>query len=158
MKYIKFQQNLLKAIDARDGWKHKPFNYFYFETDDKICICPQGHYFVMTPKVQFYLDKEKVFKNIAPFKNVKCYLNPDDLQVAIDTHTIKNDVTVIKNKLNLHKFVIGDESIFVDESKLKYFELENSTFKGTNRKNPIFIYEDEEQVGMVLPVNYKEGE
>ena len=57
---MKFQQDLLKAADERDGWKHKLFNYPWFETDDKIFICPQGHYFIAILKVQFYMDKEKV--------------------------------------------------------------------------------------------------
>ena len=154
---MKFQQDLLKAADERDGWKHKLFNYPWFETDDKIFICPQGHYFIAILKVQFYMDKEKVFKNTTPLNGGKSFLNPDNLQMATDTHTI---VMVDKNKakMKLHKFVIGDEVIFLDENNLKYFDLEDSTFKGTNRKNPIYIYENEELVGMVLPVNHKEEE
>ena len=151
---MKFQQDLLKAADERDGYKHKFFNYPWFETDDKIFICPQGYYFIAILKVQFYMDKEKVFKNITPI-NGKSFLNPDNLQMATDTHTIV--VADVKAKMKLHKFVIGDEVIFLDENNLKYFDLEDSTFKGTNRKNPIYIYENEEMVGMVLPVNYKEG-
>ena len=150
---MKFQQDLLKAADERDGWKHKLFNYPWFETDDKIFICPQGHYFIAILKVQFYMDKEKVFKNITPI-NGKSFLNPDNLQMATDRHTIV--VADVKAKMKLHKFVIGDEVIFLDENNLKYFDLEDSTFKGTNRKNPIYIYENEELVGMVLPVNHKE--
>ena len=150
---MKFQQDLLKAADERDGWKHKLFNYPWFETDDKIFICPQGHYFIAILKVQFYMDKEKVFKNITPI-NGKSFLNPDNLRMATDTHTIV--VADVKAKMKLHKFVIGDEVIFLDENNLKYFDLEDSTFKGTNRKNPIYIYENEELVGMVLPVNHKE--
>ena len=157
MKNIKFQQDLLKAADERDGYKHKLFNYPWFETDDKIFICPQGHYFIAILKVQFYMDKEKVFKNITPINNTgKSFLNPDNLQMATDTHTIV--VTDVKAKMKLHKFVIGDEAIFLDENNLKYFDLEDSTFKGTNRKNPIYIYENEELVGMVLPVIHKEEE
>ena len=154
---MKFQQDLLKAADERDGYKHKLFNYPWFETDDKIFICPQGHYFIAILKVQFYMDKEKVFKNTTPLNGGKSFLNPDNLQMATDTHTI---VMVDKNKakMKLHKFVIGDEVIFLDENNLKYFDLEDSTFKGTNRKNPIYIYENEELVGMVLPVNHKEEE
>ena len=154
---MKFQQDLLKAADERDGYNHKLFNYPWFETDDKIFICPQGHYFIAILKVQFYMDKEKVFKNTTPLNGGKSFLNPDNLQMATDTHTI---VMVDKNKakMKLHKFVIGDEVIFLDENNLKYFDLEDSTFKGTNRKNPIYIYENEELVGMVLPVNHKEEE
>lgn len=158
MKYMKFQQDLLKAADERDSYKHKFFNYPWFETDDKIFICPQGHYFIAILKVQFYMDKEKVFKNITPNNNYeKSFLNPDNLQMATDTHTIVM-VDKTKAKMKLHKFVIGDEVIFLDEKLLKYFDLEDSTFKGTNGKSPIYIYENEELVGMVLPVIYKEEE
>ena len=154
MKYIKFQQDLLKAVDERDGWKHKLFNYLWFETDDKIFICPKGHYIIAILKDQFYMDKEKVFKNITPF-NGKSFLNSDNLQMATDTHTIV--VSDVKAKMKLHKFVIDDEVIYLDENNLKYFDLEDSTFKGTNRKNPIYIYENEELVGMVFPVMHKDG-
>ena len=154
MKYIKFQQDLLKVADERDGCKHKLFNYQWFETDEKIFICPNGYYIIAILKVQFYMDKEKVFKNITPF-NGKSFLNPDNLHMATDTHTIV--VADVKAKMKLHKFMIGDEVIFLDENNLKYFDLEDSTFKGTNRKNPIYIYENEELVRIVLPVLHKEG-
>ena len=52
----------------------------------------------------------------------------------------------------LRVFSNGNENIYVDESLIKYFDLENSTFKGRNRKSPIYIYEDEVMVGVVLPV------
>lgn len=156
MKYLKFQQDLLKAAEARDGWKYKPFNYPWFETDDKIYICPQGHFVVAILKIQFYLDKEQIFRNQLPI-NGKSFVNPDGLQTATDTHTTQK-VSVFGKKMNLHKFTVGDEAVFIDEDKLKYFDLTDSTFKGTNRKSPIYIYEGKELVGMVFPVNHKEGE
>ena len=59
---MKFQQDLLKAADERDGWKHKLFNYPWFETDDKIFICPQGHYFIAILKVKY--KKIKIVEKI----------------------------------------------------------------------------------------------
>lgn len=153
MKYMKFQQDLLKAADARD-WRNKAFNYPWFETEDKIIICPEGHYIMAIWKGLFYLDKEKIFKGKAPF-NGEYLINPDNLETAVDTHST---VTLTGLKKCLHKFTVGEESVFLDENNLKYFDLNSSTFKGTNRKSPIYIYENEEMVGAVLPVNYMEAE
>lgn len=145
----------MKAAEARDAWKHKPFSYPWFEDEHRIFICPQGHYFVVIPKILFYLDKDKIF-NTTPI-NGKTLLNQDNLEVATDTHIIQ-EAKVFDKKMKLHKFTVSDETVFLDNDKLKYFDLEYSTFKGTNRKSPIYIYENEALVGMVLPVNYTEGE
>lgn len=153
MKYLKIQQDLLKAVEARET-KGKSFIYPYFETNDKIFICPEGHFFVAIPKFRFYLDKKMVFKEQSPVNGEKV-INADGLQTAIDTHTTQS-INVYSEKMKLHKFTIGDEAVFVNEVRLKYFDLKNSTFKGTNRKSPIYIYEDEELVGIVLAVNHKE--
>lgn len=152
MKYLKFQQDLLKAAEARDGWKRKPFHYPWFENEHSIFICPQGHYFVSIPRSLFYLDKDKVL-NTPPFDGKSFLKDYDDLELVTDAH-----VTQDVDKMKLHKFAIGNESVLLDEDNLKYFDLSHSTFRGTNRKSPIYIYEYEALVGMVLPVNHKEGE
>lgn len=152
MKYLKFQQDLLKDADARDC-KNKFFNYPWFEDEHRIFICPQGYYFVVIPKFSFYLDKDKVL-NTTPINGKSLLKDYDDLEMAIDTHIIRN----IDEKMKLHKFTIDNESVFLDENKLKYFDLAHSTFRGINRISPIYIYENKVLVGMVLPVNYKEGE
>lgn len=51
---------------------------------------------------------------------------------------------------------IANESshAWVDEKKLKMFS-KDCTFRIYNRKSPVFVYEDNELVGLVLPVNVK---
>ena len=56
------------------------------------------------------------------------------------------------DKKTLRVFNKGKENIYVDESLIKYFDLENSTFKGHNSKSPIYIYEYEVMAGVVMPV------
>ena len=68
--------------------------------------------------------------------------------------TVTDDKKVVDKK-TLRVFSNGDENIYVDESLIKYFDLEKSTFKGRNRKSPIYIYEDYNMVGVVSPVNVK---
>ena len=65
--------------------------------------------------------------------------------------TLTDDKKVVDKK-TLRVFNKGDENIYVDESLIKHFDLENSTFKGKNRKSPIYIYENYNMVGLVLPV------
>lgn len=154
MKYLKIQQDLLKAVEARDQ-KHKPFNYPWFEMDESIFICPGGHYIVRIPCVFWYLDKDKIF-NTPPINGKSFIENFYDLDEATDTH-ITQDVIADDNKKKLHMFTVGDESVLLDEVNLKYFDLADSQFRGTNRRNPIYIYEDETLVGMVLSVIHNEA-
>lgn len=158
MKHIKFQQNLLKMADARDGWKHKPCNLPWFETDDRIWICPGGVLCVGILKSQFYLDKEKIFKDSQPLTNGKKIIDfGRDANEAVDTHITMN-VKVKGVKMTLHKFTAKDETIYVDEQLLKDFELDISHFTGTNTRNPLYVWEDDEIVGVVYPVNHKDGD
>ena len=154
MKYLKIQWDLLKAADARDC-KGKRFDFPWFETDDKIFVCSQGHYFIAIPKCMFYLDKERVFDR-KPYQNGEKFLDVDNLSLAYNTHTlIEGEVRGKKTKF--HKFAIGEESVYLDENNLKYFDLEDSTYKGMDKKTPIYIFELGELVGIVLPiVNVKE--
>ena len=68
--------------------------------------------------------------------------------------TVTDDKKVVDKK-TVRVFSNGDENIYVDESLIKYFDLEKSTFKGKNRKSPIYIYEDYNMVGVVSPVYVK---
>lgn len=153
MKYLKLQQDLLKAADARDGWKHKFFDYPYFvDNNGDLWVCPKGLYIIKIAHRHRYIDVSMVFD--APSIRADKILDDSNATDAVYTHKI----TITDNKMKLHTFMVGDEVVYLDEDLLRYFDLENSTFKGTNRKSPIFIYEDEELVGVVLSVNHIEKE
>lgn len=157
MKYFKFQQELLKAAEARDGWKHKPFDYPWFELNNQVGVCPGGHYIILIPDELFYLDRKRVFKSTTVNGEHILKLKNDELKDATDTHSIiEYYPSSNKKAAKLHKFVVDDETIYIDEDKLKYFDTDISTYKGSGRKNPLYVYEHSRLVGMILPVNYKE--
>ena len=158
MKYFKFQQELLKAAEARDGWKHKPFDYPWFELNNQIGVCPRGHYIVLIPEVLFYLDRKKVFKSTTINGEQIIKMKADDLKNATDTHEITEVKPDNKKLVKLHKFVTEDSEIYINEDNLKYFDMDISTCKGTTAKNPLYVYEDGALVGLILPVNHKKKE
>ena len=105
------------------------------------------------PKKECGVDLTNIDSNnvkIMQESSLKNFMN-DDL---CENVTLTDDKKVVDKK-TLRVFSKGDENIYVDESLMKYFDLENSTFKGRNRKSPIYIYEDYNMVGLVLPVCVK---
>lgn len=153
---MKVQMDLLKAADGRDGYKKKNFNIPYFITEDKVWVCPSGEWMIGIPKVLFYLDNEKIWKDTRPFIGENLIKNLYDLETATDTHIII-DVEEGNKKIQLHKFKVKNEAVFVREKDLKYFE-PDATFRGSKRKSPIYVYELDELVGILCPVNYEERE
>ena len=156
MNYMKIQMDLLKAAAARDSWKHKPFNVLWFETDDRVFICPEGLYMIGIFKHCFFLDVSKIFKNVAPLISGEQILKSgQNTEPALDTHIIIDVVEHSKErKRKLHKFMVDDEPVYVREDFLKYFETDYSRFTGTNSKSPLYFWENDEIIGLILPVNY----
>lgn len=156
MNYLKVQQNLLKMADARDGWKHKDFNIYYFITEDKVWIIPKGQWIIGIPKNQFYLDIDKIWKDVKPLQGETFLKSTRDLKPVVDTNSIVQ-VTIFQKKMNLHKFMVDDKTIYVKEERLKFFDTD-SHFEGSDSRSPLYVYENNELVGLILPVNYKEGD
>jgi len=53
--------------------------------------------------------------------------------------------------------MVDDKAIYVNEYRLKFFE-SDVHFEGMNSRSPLYVYENDELVGLILPVNYKEGD
>ena len=103
-------------------------------------IVGNGNRLYIIPKKKCGVDLTNIDSNnvkIMQESSLKNFMN-DDLCENI---TLTDDKKVVDKK-TLRVFSNGDENIYVDESLIKYFDLENSTFKGRNRKSPIYIYED----------------
>ena len=121
----------------------------YGVLDDKVII-GNGNRLYIIPKKECGVDLTNLDSNnvkIMQESTLKNFMN-DDL---CDNLTLTDDKKVVDKK-TLRVFSKGDENIYVDESLIKYFDLKNSTFKGRNKKSPIYIYEDYNMVGLVLPV------
>ena len=105
------------------------------------------------PKKKCGVDLTNIDSN-----NVKI-LQESTLKNIINDNLYENvtltDDKKVAGKKTLRVFNKGDENIYIDETLIKYFDLENSSFKGHNSKSPVYIYEYEVMVGLVLPVNVK---
>lgn len=154
MKYLKLQNDLMKKAYARDDYRHKPFTCAWgIDNDDEVWVFPDGLYGARLSYPFRYIDPSRVF-NASDLPPINVSKIIDDSKAVDAVHT--NQIVVDRER-NLHIFEVGKEKVYVDEALMKYFDLDESTFKGTNRKSPIFIYENGDHlVGVVLPVNYIE--
>lgn len=146
-KYYEFQKDLLRA--AIKGPIDPKQRRFYRIDNESVYCCPNGFYLIKVPLVLWMLDGGKIFENWLECDTSRL-INEDIQLSALDA---KNVITT-KSKLKLHRFVVNGQDVYVNEKILKYFDLENSTFKGTDNTAPIYIYELGSLVGLVLPVHY----
>ena len=116
-------------------------------------IIGNGNRLYIIPKKKCGVDLTNVDSNnvkILQETTLKNIIN-DNLYENV---TLTNDKKV-EGKKTLRVFSKGNENIYIDESLIKYFDLENCTFKGHNSKSPVYIYEHEVMVGLVLPILVK---
>ena len=148
MNIINAQVEILKEA-LKGKRKH---NVIYGTLEDKVIIGNNTILYVI-PKEECGIDLTNVDcnnVNIIQESVLKGFINDDKYTSVI----LNNDIKVY-DKTTLRVFSKDDEKIYVDESLIKYFDLKKSTFKGRNSKSPIYIYEDEVMVGLVLPVRVK---
>ena len=145
MNIINAQVEVLK--EALNGKRKR--NVIYGTLDDKVIIGNNTRLYVI-PKKECAIDLTNIDSNnvkIMQESSLKNFIN-DNLYESV---TLTDDKKVVDKKI-LRVFSNCNENIYVDESLIKYFDLEKSTFKGRNKKSPIYIYEYEVMVGVVLPV------
>ena len=122
----------------------------YGVLDDKVII-GNGNRLYIIPKKECGVDLTNIDSN-----NVKIMQELSLKNIINDNlydNVILTDDKKVVDKKTLRVFSNCNENIYVDESLIKYFDLEKSTFKGRNKKSPIYIYEDYNMVGLVLPFN-----
>ena len=145
MNIINAQIEVLK--EALNG--KRKHNVIYGTLEDKVIIGNNTRLYVI-PKKECAIDLTNIDSNnvkIIQESVLKGFINDDKYKSVILT----NDMEVY-DKRTLRVFSKDDEKIYVDDALLKYFDLKKSTFKGHNSKSPIYIYEYEVMVGVVLPV------
>lgn len=152
MFFDKIQVEILKNAVKRDLLIGKGgFNYRYGYFNDNVVIT-DSHCCAMylIPKDKFYLNLETVFKKdeMKLEKILKTECEATDL---IFTNDIKQTKDFMVNVL-----MNGDEPIYLDSKLLNTFKSKyrTLTYKGTNGKSPVFIYdaEDKTLLGLMLPV------
>lgn len=118
----------------------------YGEDEKFIYWMPDGYRIFKIPQKDFLIDLKKALPNKMPLNNPNKFLNDIESEVAIKTNEIKaiDKGQVIKIK--------GEKShAWINIKYLKEFN-SDCTFKIINQKSPLFVYENEEIVGVILPV------
>lgn len=155
VKYMKIQQEMMKAADKAE-WKGKMTNQWFQYEYDGNQVVSDGHFLALIPNSLFFLDPVKSTSGKMPFEGAKKIVDDKyQTEPAKDEKTTEI-ATVMNKKLNLHKFKLRNgEEMYVDENLLKYFDLDLCKFTGTTKKNLLYIWYGDALVGAVLPVNYK---
>ena len=144
MKITKILTDLLKSVEKK---KVLEINYSY--QGDYIAFLPDGHRAYRIHKNDFLIDLAKALPDKQPLSLTNVF-DDSHAQDAIKTNELReiDKKTVVKIAgYNVHAWV--------NTAYLKEFE-DDCTFKVTGEKCPVYVYEQGELVGLVLPVDIKE--
>lgn len=153
MNYMKLQTDIIKAVDKeKNGGKKSPYKYGYYEQNgEKYIAILDDHKIVFIPEKFFYLNIDKVFDQVNVY-HVDKMINVDNV---VNTYT-EGVIKPIKAdpKIKVQIFSNDKADIWISVDLLKLFDLSVSHFKASDKKSPLYIYEDETLVGLILPVNH----
>ena len=147
MKFIKMQQDLLKQIGKEKG---SLIIGKYCISDGNVIFTLDGHWAVIIPKEQFYLDFEKAFGNNGTADLARFIVEKEELKDATPTN-----VSVSIGEMECRKLMVDGIDLYVDKKFLNYFN-SDSKFYGKDNKSPVFIYEKGVLVGFILPAHVSE--
>lgn len=143
MNVTKIQTDVLKDALARKSHK-----WFINVTDNEVAIMTSSHVYILDPK-DYVLDTKKLLQlGVKEVTTINTILDAYDKAkplIKTPNKRVLDIVTCLELKL-------GDESIYVDEALLKNFDKKKIEFEGTGAKAPVYVYEGEILVGVVLPV------
>ena len=154
MNYIKIQNDILKSKDkcSKCSISVKRFPYMYGYYDNNVVIVDDRKALYLIPDKLFYLDKDKIFNSVLSNIVEKMVKSELDTQSLIFTGNIRSlkgckiDVAILKDDKN--------NEIAFDIKYLKNIGIKANecTFKGTNYKSPIYVYEYDKLVAIIMPV------
>lgn len=166
--FEKLQMEVLKKAAKLDGSNNpvsrpgSKFPYRYGYTDSGDLAIFTAYYACIIPKPFIYINVESVFRDITPAtSNAIMQITNDEktkpATLTSDLHKIPGSVHQTKRTdITTNVFEAdGGERVYVDTKLLKPFnDLKIPlTFRGSSRKSPIFVYdEDGRKLGLVLPV------
>ena len=152
MKVTKILTDLLKKVEKGDLSRA-----FYGVDKEYTFYSPDGYRGFKIPSKRFLVDLEKALPNKAPIMDFKKFLKDDESRPAYKTNEIRKikRTEYSKKEINVVKIVNENTYAWIQESYLKEFEVD-CTFKISSPKSPVFIYEEDELVGLILPVFVRE--
>ena len=148
MNYLKIQQDFLKKY-YKQSFEGKGYSGLFHGTMQGLTCIGFDYFIVAIPKDLCKVD----LSDVRPF-DLKSFDNLLDRSMVIE----RTESMIANGKYTLNILKNGDEKIYVDTKYLKYFDIKEPTYKGTNRKSPVFIFDHDLLCGFILPVNYKGGD
>lgn len=144
MNVVKIQQDLIK-----DCLNNKASNWFIFSYKSAVVLLNKCQVFIF-PDKDFLLQESKLraagVHSSDTFKNVidqGAYAEPArKTGISMEFHG--------KDCMELNKLG-SNEPIYINKQLLKYYG-KNMSFKVIDSKSPVFVYEKDTLVGIVLPV------
>lgn len=120
-----------------------------------VIISPDEYRAFIIPENDFILDFDKLLGAAVQTKLVaeniiKSSENPNYRDgKLLEKYEVKGDA-VGKNKRMIQAIQSGDETVWVNKKYLDYFD--KPKLRTLGYKDPIFVYEEDKLVGLVLPV------
>ena len=144
MNVVKIQQDLIK-----DCLNNKASNWFIFSYKSAVVLLNKCQVFIF-PDKDFLLQESKL--RVAGVHSSDTFKNVID-QGAYAEPARKTGISMEfhgKDCMELNKLG-SDEPIYINKQLLKYYG-KNMSFKVIDSKSPVFVYEKDTLVGIVLPV------
>lgn len=142
MNIIKIQTDMLK-----DALNKKGHNWLIESSDSEVIVGTSCQFFVIDSN-DFILNVDKLIKSgVKSMTVAKRFLDGCKDAKPLTKTPIKR----VMGKHTCIELKVGEESIYVDEALLKNYD-KSMEFEGTHGKAPVYIYEGESLVGLVLPV------
>lgn len=149
MKVTKILTDLLKAVE-----KNKTLKIKYSYDGDYVCYTPDGNRMFRIYKDDFLIDITKALPETAPIM-LRGIFDDSHSEDAFKT----NEIRVIDKKKTIIKIagLSASNYAWINTDYLKEFD-DNCTFRINGEKNPVFIYEQDELVGLIMPVIFNDQE
>lgn len=116
--------------------------------NEQFGVTVDGYYMVLINDCDFPFDPNKIKGNNL---DVKQFLNFNfkDAQLS-------SNIKVIEGKKECVEIKNESENVYINRKYLDFFD-KTCTFRIDGKTKPVYVYENEELVGLIMPVRVKEG-
>lgn len=117
--------------------------------NEQVGVTVNGHYMVLMNDKDFPFNFEKIKVNDL---NIKQFLNFDFKEAYLSSN-----IKIIEGKKECVEIKNDSHKVYINRKYLEFFD-KTCTFKIDGATRPVYVYEDDVMVGLILPIRLKEGE
>ena len=146
MNYKKAYSDIISEIMKKRIDGGRPVSFDEMECTDYVAVLPTGYYAYVFPKRGFLIDKcnmgiTTVMRDV--------YKRREYAEVLTWTGIVKQ----IKNSMVIELKSVSGKTVFLSEKIVKLFgKPSDLTFKSECDLKPVYIYEKEFLIGVIMPV------